>query len=158
MQCIAVCCSTVQYIAECCSATWPHCLPVRDTIYFHAWLDVFLCVTRLIQMCDTTHHMCDMTHSYTRPVTSIRVTWLIHMCDTTHSYAWHDQFICLTCLIYMCDMTHSYEWHNSFICVTWLIHMCDMTHSYVWHDSLIRKNLYVLPRVKNGKNSTTFFF
>jgi len=39
----------------------------------------------LIYMCDTT---CDMT--YRLPDVFIRVTWLIPMRDTTHSYVWHD--------------------------------------------------------------------
>ena len=47
------------------------------------------------------------------------VTWLIDVCDTTHSCVWHDSFvahafICVTWLIHTCDMTHSYVWHDSF--------------------------------------------
>ena len=74
--------------------------------------------------------MCDMTHSYVRHDSFIRVTWLMHTCDMTHSYVWHDSFICVTWLIHTCDMTHSYVWHDSFICVTWLIHTCDMSQSF----------------------------
>jgi len=99
--------------------------------------DSFICVTRLI-------HMCDTTHSYVWHDSLICMTWLIDMYDMTHSYVWHDSFICVTWLIHTCDMTHSYVWHDSFIRVTWLIHMCDMTHSYVCdiefvsrHDSFV---------------------
>ena len=54
--------------------------------------------------------MCDMTH---------------FMCDMPHSYVWNDSCICVTCFIHMCDMTltclmHIYVWHDSCICVAWI--------------------------------------
>jgi len=66
------------------------------------WHDSFICVPRLI-------HMCDMTNSYVWHDAFICVTWRIHMCDMT---------ICVTWLIRTCDMTHSYLWHDLFMCVT----------------------------------------
>jgi len=100
---------------------------MRDVAVWFVWCDSYvrhdeiICVTRLVQMCDS----------------FIRVIWLIHTCDVNRSYVWHDSFIRVTCLVHMCDMTHLYVWHDSSICVTWLVHMCDMTRSYVWHDSSI---------------------
>jgi len=100
------------------------------------WHYSFMCVTRLI-------HMCDMTPSFVWHDSFIRVTWLIQMwhIQSLASYVWHDSFICVTWLIHMCDMTNSCVTYSSlvlppsrFICVTWLIHMCDMTRSYVWRD------------------------
>ena len=76
----------------------------RVYIWVYVWYDSFICVTRLIYICDMTHsrrvyiwiyhadaaalHMCDMTQF-------VCVTWLIHTCDMTHSrrvYIWvyHD--------------------------------------------------------------------
>jgi len=136
---------------------------------FHAQLNLFTSVTRLI-------HMCRMTHSYVWHDSFICVTWLIHMCDTTHSYVWHDTFICVTQLIHMCDTTHS-NVHASFRCaarliqrwvasqwhVPWLNQMCsawlpyiqrfqkqwwkwNMTH-HVHHDSYITHDSYRTPHV-----------
>jgi len=139
--------------------TWLTCTPLDSFICNSimrprcVWHDSFICVTRLIYMCDMTHsyvwpdpficvtwriHMCDITHTYVWHDSFICVTWLIRMCDMTRSYVWHDSFIRVTWLIHMCDITHTYVWHDSFICVTWLIHMCDVTRSYVWHDSCTR--------------------
>jgi len=110
----------------------------------YVWDDSFICVTRLI-------HMCDMTHSY--------VTWLICMCKTNLLCFWHDSRArddssvgswhrtqtAIMCLSYLCDMTDSF---NSQKLLTYHIRMshifgiiCDMTHTYVtWltrmrHDS-----------------------
>jgi len=99
--------------------------------------DMMHCVPWLI-------HTCDMTHTYVRRDSSMRVTSQFHVCDMTHSYVWHDSCICMKWLIHV--------WHDSFIYVTWLIHACDMTHSsmfdmthwfmshithlYMGHDSL----------------------
>ena len=117
-------------------------------IYIHVYTheaecrghDSFMCVTRLIHVCDMTHLYVSCDGSYEWHVSSMyvwydafmRVIWLIHVCDVTHAYEWHDSFACVTWLIHMCGMNHSYVWHDSFICVTWLIHMCDMTHPYSW--------------------------
>jgi len=95
------------------------------------WDDPFICVTRPIHTCDTTHsyasHKC--------------LAWLIFVCDMTHSYVWHNPFICVTQLIHIYDTTHSYVcgttnlfvWHGPSICVTRPIYMCDMTHSWPWY-------------------------
>ena len=114
----------------------------------------FICVAHSyvwhdLCMCDMTYsllqepspllfHACDMTHSYVRHDSFIRVTWLIDTFDMTRAYVWHDSFILVTWLIHACDMTHSYVWHDLFMRVTWLMHTCDMNHSYVRHDSCIR--------------------
>ena len=109
---------------------------------------LFMCVTRRVHMCDTTHSyvwhtlcICRVTQHCTAPA--------MHICDMTNSYVWHNSFICatwpihmqgdaiiytrflfvyVTRLIHMCDMTRSYVRHDSFVYVTWLSHMCDMTH------------------------------
>jgi len=138
-------------------------------IYFAPWVTWLIHIGRItysyMMMTYFPHilvvHMCDMTHSYVRHDSFIRVTWLIHICRITHSYIYTSltllSFICVTWLIHMCDMPHSYVRHDlfinvaslihmsrtslthfTFICVIWLIHMRDMTHSYVWHDSSIR--------------------
>jgi len=120
----------------------------------NVWCEVFICVPRLINMCDTTHlcdtnpswvchdplicvkrliRMCDLTHSYLCHDSFIRVPWLIHIGDTTHSYAWLDPF--------MCAMTHSYVCHDSSICATWLIHTCAMTHYNVPCSSFKAANI-----------------
>jgi len=93
------------------------------------WHDSFICVTRLI-------HMCDTTHSYAWHDSFIFVTWLIHMCDTTYSYVWHVSFIRVTEPEFRKDDRPSscHSSYDSFTYVTRRIHMCDMTHSYVRHN------------------------
>ena len=74
------------------------------------WHDSFICVTRLIHMCDMTHsYVWHMWHDSFNSVTSLMQSswWLIHMFDTSHSYVWHDSFICVTWLIQQCDITHA---------------------------------------------------
>jgi len=111
---------------------------IRDMTCSHVWHDLFIRVTRLINVCfPQARHV---AHSYVWQDSVIRVTshtsfmyvtWLMNMGCTqahyvTHSYVWHDAFICVTWLFYMRDMTRSYVWHDSFMCVTWLVvHMCD---------------------------------
>jgi len=111
------------------------------------WHDSFICVTRLI-------HMCDMTHSYVWHDALVRVTWRIHMCDMTHVYLCHDSFICATWPIHlnandvqMNESRRCIQMNESHRC-TWILktlhihvnvndlHICDTTHSYVRHDSL----------------------
>jgi len=93
--------------------TW--LMQMWDMTHLLAWYNLFMCVTRLIDICD-------MTHSYVWHDSFMCVTWLIHMWDMTHLLTWYNLF--------MCDATHSYVWHDLFMCVTWLIHMWDMTPSY----------------------------
>jgi len=127
------------------------------------WL--FICVTRLIHMCDITHlYVCDTTHSHVWNDWFICMTWRIRrrrhgffICATrchTFEYVisftglirmcvtW--SFIRMTCLIHKCNMNHSYVKHDSF--VTWLINMRDTVHAYVWHNTFIcawHDHLYV---------------
>ena len=113
---------------------------------------IFIFMTWLNHTCDTTHSLCNMTHShvwrhthiYVRHDTFICVTWLIrHVCGVTHSYARLDSCSIGNCacretrFVHMCDMTRSHVWYDTFICVTWLMHMCDVTRLHVWHDSSI---------------------
>ena len=167
----------------------PHAYVTCLTHIFH---DSFINdMTWLIHMCDMCHMMCDMTHSYAWHDLFICVTCLNYMWDTTHSYmhvthmsagfmshihkrhvthpntGWRRLIGCLQLqvifrkratnyrnllrkwpmkirhlmtlrhpvrCIHMCDMPYSYVWHGSFIYLTYLIHTCDMTHSYLWHD------------------------
>jgi len=53
------------------------------------WLRSFICVTRLIHMCDTDSFMVMILP--------------IRMYDITHLYAWHYSFICVTWLIHIRD-------------------------------------------------------
>ena len=128
------------------------------------WHDSFMCVTRLIHMCDVKHDafvwvirltVCDMTHPCVCDTTHLyvwRETWLIRMGDTTHCVwwrcVWHDLSMYITRLIHNTpalgniDDTTLCVWHVSLMCVTRLIHICDMTHSqhtcprqYWWYDS-----------------------
>ena len=103
----------------------------------------------------------------------ISVTWLIYMCDTTHSYVWYHFFFGLIykCAmtvpgdvwhvsIHKCNLTHLHVWHDSFVRVispfffgliymcamtvpgdVWhvsIIHECDLSHLHVWRDSFVR--------------------
>ena len=126
------------------------------TSLIHLWRAVLVCVTCLINMCDT-----PLLRVWRDSF--IRVTWLMYMCNVLHSYVWHTPFIRVTCLmclfamtvllrcsvavllycsvgvllcwpIHIFDMTRSRVW-NDLSYVTWLIHSCDMTGARVWHDS-----------------------
>jgi len=166
----------------------PHAYVTCLTHIFH---DSFINdMTWLIHMCDMCHMMCDMTHSYAWHDLFICVTCLNYMWDTTHSYmhvthmsagfmshihkrhvthpntGWRRLIGCLQLqvifrkratnyrnllrkwpmkirhlmtlrhpvrCIHMCDMPYSYVWHAVFVCVTCRIRMCDMPYSYVWH-------------------------
>ena len=101
------------------------------------WHDSFICVTRLI-------HLCDMTQPSVWHDSFICVTCLIHLCDMTRSSLWHDSIICVTGPFRMCDMMHiwiSHGTHMNELCHTheWVvrINLCDMTQSYLCHDSFI---------------------
>jgi len=80
-------------------------LVFRDPLWCSGWCvkqNLFICVTRLI-------HMCEMTHSYVSHMNKSfflsRMSRLIHMCKMTYSYVWLDSFICAKWLMHMCDMT-----------------------------------------------------
>ena len=101
--------------------------------------DSLMCVTWLISVCAMTQsRVCDknypcvydMTHSYVRYDSIMRVTRLLHMRDITHSYVQHNSFVMW--LIHSCDMTRPYVWHDSFMCVTLCTFICGFlwTHSY----------------------------
>ena len=77
----------------------------------------------------------------------ISVTWLIYMCDTTHSYVWYHFFFGLiykcamtvpgdvwhVSILSEYDLTHLHVWHDSFVrVISPLFLMCDMTQSYLW--------------------------
>jgi len=94
----------------------------------HARHDSFMCVIRLM-------HMCDMTHWYVWHDSLICVTWLIHM---TLWHVWHDPLICVTWLIHICDMTHSHTRHDSFMNVIQLIYICVTHLTYQRVTSRIR--------------------
>ena len=74
---------------------------------------IYVIVIWLSHMCDMTHYMWDMTHSYVGQDSLLCVTWLTHTCDTNRSCVWHDPLICVTWLTHTCDMTH------------WMCHMTN---------------------------------
>ena len=87
-------------------------------VWHDSFHDSFVCLM------NDSSHMCDMTHSMTRPIC---VTWLIQwLICVFHEwfipYVWHDSFHDST---HMCDMTHSMT-HS---CVSWMILM--------WHDAFL---------------------
>jgi len=97
------------------------------------------------------NHTCDITQSYMRHDSVIRVTWLNDTCDMTQSYICHDapHYHILLCApmtpnftSLTCDNPHSYVWHDSLMCVTWLTRHARWWHptsprECVWHDSII---------------------
>ena len=124
-------------------------------------MSLFISVTWLIYMCDTTHSYV-WYHFFFGLIYKCAMTvpgdvWhvSIHKCNLTHLHVWHDSFVrVISPFFLMCDMTQSYLWtrlaaaniSKSHVCllvstfcalllVTRLIHMCDMTHLQVWHGS-----------------------
>jgi len=92
--------------------------------------------------------LCGMTHSYVSHDLSMCVTCLVQLCDMTHhvcdvfqSYVWHDSCIQHMSLWSRRQKLRRNVWYYTIICTraTWLMHMhmCDMTHShvYVWRDT-----------------------
>ena len=101
--------------------------------------------------------MCDRNHSCVVHDSFICVRRLIHMCEKNHSshiyvrrlifaHVWQKSFVCGTRLNHMCEKTHSYVWEESFFsnmcekthfcaCVTEIIRVWYTTHSYVWEDA-----------------------
>ena len=71
-------------------------------------ITLFMCVTRLI-------HMCDMTHSDAWRVSFTCETWILHTWGMTPLHVWHNLFTS--------DVTHLDVWHDPFTCVPWLIHV-----------------------------------
>ena len=99
------------------------CLPLSlpaNICPLHLWLDSFRCATWLIQACDMTHVIFDMT---------------FHTCDMIYSYAWYDPLNCVTWRIVIYDMTRWHVLPDRIICVTWRIDMCDIPHWHIWQDS-----------------------
>jgi len=70
--------------------------------------DPFICVTRLI-------HICDMTHSHLRHDSFICVTWRIHMRNLTYSYGSHDKILTGSVLSTMLlrGINRKSHWQNS---------------------------------------------
>ena len=143
------------------SYVWHESIYMRDMMHSYVWHNSLIYMHHLANWRSINIHLSkkQLWESWV----FIHVTWLICMCDTTHLYMWYDSFICATWLIHMCDMTHlymytasrieeptpsisprnnhrshesSFMWRDSFVCVTRLIPVRDMTHSYVWHDLL----------------------
>ena len=89
--------------------------------------------------------MCDVTRSYVRHDSFIRVTCSMNVSPNSCRFVKYSSFMCVTCGMMrywqpsetICDTTYLYLWHDSFVCVTWLVHMCDMNHLYAWHNSFI---------------------
>ena len=118
--------------------------------------------------CSTSNliHIYNMTHSYVRHVSFIRVTWLIHTCDMTHSYVRRDSSIRVTWLMYTCNMTHSYVRHDSFICEV-ALQLKQATHNHVstsmclyppsfMHRGILTKSLSALSHLTVPCNHTLY--
>ena len=109
----------------------------------YVWHDLFICVTWLIHMCDTTHSLwSELSQQSARLCMSMCVTRLIHACDIRYLFGWHASCVCVTWLLHSCDMIHSYLWYDSSImtgadlaiCMHVYSDMCDMNNSYVCHN------------------------
>ena len=120
-------------------------------ILSYAWGDLFMCLSRLIHVCDTTHLILwptqrvwhDPFNSMAQLIHVVCVTWLtltcivwfIHMCAVTHSYVPQDLFGFVTWLIqmmkantsYFHNMIRSFVWRDSSTRVAWLTHVRDVT-------------------------------
>jgi len=91
----------------------------------------------LIDTCDISFRVCDMTRCCVCHDSLLCVTWLVVACDMTRCCVWHDSSLCVPWLVVVCDMTRYCVWHDSSLCVPWLVVVCDMTRYCVWHDSLL---------------------
>jgi hypothetical protein len=130
---------------------------VQETWLFYMWHDLFVRVTQLSHVCDTSEEamvqsemrLMRMEHKlFTRFMTHWHVTWLV--------YTWHDSFICVKWVMRQwrnqgrasckCDTSclHVtrliYTWHDS-----WLVHM--------WHDPCICVTRVIRQRRKQGRAS-----
>ena len=99
------------------------------TSLIHLWRAVLVCVTCLINMCDT-----PLLRVWRDSF--IRVTWLMYMCNVLHSYVWHTPFIRVTCLmclfamtVLLCCSVAVLLCCSVAVLLCWPIHIFDMTRS-----------------------------
>ena len=164
LQCVAVCCSVLQYVAvrfnvlqrasavervlspddRLCRHALLQCVAVCCSLLPKNWSGVLLVVYPITrpQFCKCTCvSVCARNHLLL-PSLSIQTPMYL-LLRVALSRA-HDLFICVTWWIHLSGMPPSYVRHVEFIFVAWLMYMCDMTdatwdmtHSYVRHDSCI---------------------
>jgi len=71
----------------------------------YVWFDsASMCVIRLIYLSTHVWHYTIVTHSRVWHDSYMCMTRLIRMCDMTHTCVWHDSYACVTWLIHVCDM------------------------------------------------------
>jgi len=117
-QCVAVCCSVLQYVAVCCS--------------------VFQCGAACCRA--SFMHACMRTNQGKNATDSSRCgTWFIHMWDMTHLYVWHASFMCASMQangeetnLFCLDMKKSYHTYKWFISHLWSF-MSQTQMSHVTH-------------------------
>ena len=86
-------------------------------------------------------HACVVAHLYLHvpapAMIAVCETEDIHVCDMTHSYVRCGSFIRVIRLIYVCVMTHSYVRCNTFMRRSWLIHMCMFQCRQWWLSTCV---------------------
>jgi len=84
---------------------------ICDRIHFCVCMDVFICVTWRLHVCDMTHP--SQSHTSRTRTSFICVTWLWHLCDMTHSMRANDPCVCnniayMNTNTYVCFYTRTY--------------------------------------------------